>query len=51
MANKIGYAKTPPSFQLKLVGCAIIMMIGSILAGDELCLCGAYASKRIKEAE
>jgi hypothetical protein len=36
---------------LKLVDCAIIMMIGSISAGDEPRLCGAYASRRIKEAE
>jgi hypothetical protein len=37
--------------QRKLVDRAIIMMIGSILAGDEPHPCGAYAGKRIKEAE
>jgi len=37
--------------QLKLVDRAIIIMIGSIWAGDEPFPWGAYAGKRIKEAE
>jgi hypothetical protein len=49
--KEIGHTKTPPSLQLTLVDYAIIMMIGSILAGDEPRPCGAYAGKRIKEAE
>jgi len=37
--------------QTRLVDHAIILMIGSVPAGDQPHPCGAYAGKRIKEAE
>jgi len=43
--------RRPPFLQARLVDHAIILIIINIPAGDQPHPCGAYAGKRIKEAE